>query len=146
MLDIPPYAFWTILSGLFIGLVVTGIWYGARVSRDKHTAKIMDAKQKDTTISDWCSAFLEVVRPLKFEMMRAQIPSDWYGRFKISIPILVRLTSSVPDGFDATRRDEIVSIVQELSSMSAGQGSQAVYGAQKVVEMLHRLEELTDDT
>ena len=49
----------------------------------------------------------------------------------------------MPVGMDSQKRSEIISIVGQLTAMSAGQGEQAVYGAQKVVEMLHRLEELT---
>ena len=79
-------------------------------------------------------------------MVRGQSPSDWFPTFDASIPILNRVTSTMPVGMDSQKRSEIISIVGQLTAMSAGQGEQAVYGAQKVVEMLHRLEELTNDT
>jgi len=79
-------------------------------------------------------------------MVRGQSPSDWFPRFDASIPILNRVTSTMPVGMDSQKRSEIISIVDQLTTMSAGQGEQAVDEAQKVVEMLQRLEELTNDT
>jgi hypothetical protein len=52
---------------------------------------------------------------------------------------------TVPGGFDPKKRTEVVAAVDQLCAMSAGDGSEAVYGAQKVVDLLQRLEDLTND-
>ena len=83
---------------------------------------------------------------LRTEMVRGERPSDWFPTFDASIPILNRVISTIPVAMDSQKRSEIISLVGQLTAMSAGQGEQAVYGAQKVVEMLHGLEELTNDT
>ncbi len=153
MFDIPPYAFWPLL----VGLVVAGTWYFARVSRDKHTAGVAarkaeqdavvaDAKRRDADTAKWRSGFREIVIHLRTEMCRGESPSDWFPTFDTSIPIINRVASTMPSGMDSAKRAEIISIVDQITAMSAGQGEQAVYGAQKVVDMLCRLEELTRDT
>jgi hypothetical protein len=121
--------------------------------RDQRAAEIAkaesisaDKKRRDAETAVWRNGLREVVVPLRTEMVRAQTPSDWFQTFDVSIPILSRITATIPTGIDSQRRDEISSIVRQLCSMSAGGGSQAVYGAPKVVELLQRLEELTNDT
>jgi hypothetical protein len=153
MIDIPPYALWLFLPPIIGG----GIWYFARISRDKHTADVAarkaeqdavvaDAKRRDADTAKWRSGFREIVIHLRTEMCRGESPSDWFPTFDTSIPILNRVASTMPSSMDSTKRAEIISIVDQITAMSTGQGEQAVYGAQKVVDMLCRLEELTRDT
>ena len=101
-------------------------------------------RQQDADSSSWRTGFREIVVHLRTEMVRGQSPSDWFPTFDRTIPILNRVTSTMPASMSSQKRSEIISIVGQLTSMSAGQGEQAVYGAQKVVDMLLRLEELTN--
>lgn len=94
-------------------------------------------------ISEWCNAFLGIVTPLKIEMMRAQIPSDWYGRFDTAIPILSRLTSSIPADFDPSKRQQIVSLVDQTARLT---DTQAVGNKGEIIKVLERLEVLSNDT
>ena len=114
-----------------------------KISRDKHTAAVDDAKKREAATSEWRDAFLGIVTPLKNEMMRAQIPSDWYGRFEISMPIMVRLTSSIPVEFDATKRQQIVSLVEQTARLN---DRQAVGNQGEIIRVLERLEVLSRDT
>jgi hypothetical protein len=94
-------------------------------------------------ISEWRNAFLGIVTPLKIEMMRAQIPSDWYGRFDTAIPILSRLTSSIPAEFDPAKRQQIVSLVDQTARLT---DTQTVGNQSEIIKVLERLEVLSNDT
>ena len=123
-----------------------------RINRDVASRKaeqdtaVSDAKRRDADTAQWRSGFREIVIHLRTEMCRGESPSDWFPTFDASIPILNRVTSTMPVGMDSQKHSDIISIVGQLTAMSAGQGEQAVYNPQKVVDMLCRLEELTHDT
>ena len=119
------------------------ILYLMKASRDKRNSDAAETKKREAAISEWRDAFLGIVTPLKDEIIRGEIPSDWYHRFEISLPIMRRLTTSIPAIFDSKRKAEVIAIIDRLCGMT---DTEAVYGAQKVVEMLHRLEDLTNDT
>ena len=137
--DIAPYALW----GIFVALAIPVILHFMKVSRDKHTANVAEAKKRQDATSEWCEAFLGIIIPLKEAMMRAQIPSDWYGRFEISMPIMSRLTSSIPAEFDAAKSEQIVSLVSQTARLT---DKQAVGNQSEIIRVLERLEVLTHDT
>jgi hypothetical protein len=133
-------------------IVLLGWLIIPRINRDVASRKaetdsaIADAKRRDADTAEWRSGFRGIIVHLRTEMCRGESPSDWFPTFDASIPILNRVTSTMPVGMDSQKRSEIISIVGQLTAMSAGQGEQAVYNPQKVVDMLCRLEELTHDT
>jgi len=143
-----------ITSAVLFGavLLLLGWLIIPRINRDvtarkaEQDAVIADAKRRDEATAEWRSGFREIVVHLRTEMVRGESPSDWFSTFDAAIPILNRVSATMPSGMDSQKRSEIISIVGQLTSMSAGQGEQAVYGAHKVVDMLCRLEELTHDT
>jgi hypothetical protein len=134
------------IMGWFVVHFLTKRREAQRDQRARDEAAAADRKRQDAATAKWRSGFREIVVHLRTEMVRGESPSDWFPTFDASIPILNRVTSTMPVGMDSQKRSEIISIVGQLTAMSAGQGEQAVYGAQKIVEMLHRLEELTNDT
>jgi hypothetical protein len=134
------------VSGWFVVHFLTKRREAQRDQRAKQEAASADRKRQDAAASEWRSGFREIVVHLRTEMDRGESPSDWFPTFDRTIPILNRVAANMPAGMDSPKRSEITSIVGELTRMSGGQGEQAVYGAQKVVHMLLRLEELTNDT
>jgi hypothetical protein len=134
------------IAGWFVVHFLTKRREAEKDQRTRDEAETAAKKGQDAATADWRCDFRGVAVELRTEMERTQSPSDWFPIFDAAIPILNRAVSSMPVGVDSLSRSEIVSIVDELTSMSAGDGAQAVYSAQKIVDMLRRLEDLTKDT
>src|SRR5215469_5591450 len=118
MFNIPPYAIWGLLSAA----VIAGVFYFARVSRDKHNAKlaeekkreeekqaeikrqeaeqVAEARQRNAETAHWRKGFREIVVELRTQMELGEIPSDWFGTYERAIPILCRVATTMPKNME----------------------------------------------
>lgn len=95
-------------------------------------------------VSKWQREVCGLAAGLRAQIVQADLPSDWFHDFKAAVIELRRLTAAVPTDIDPEKRRKVVSTVDQLLALSGGDGSEAVYGVQKVINLLQRLEELTD--
>ncbi len=128
-------------SGLVGALITILVTHYLTKSREKEKSAASDSKERLDGVARWLRDLRGVTAGLKAEIVRAELPSDWYPSFEASVIELRRLTAIFPTGLDSKRKDEITTIVDRLFGMTS---SEAVHGVQQVADMLETLEGLTN--
>jgi hypothetical protein len=124
-------------SGILGGLIVALTNHYLTKSRDATKSK----GDRASAATAWLRGVRELAAALKMEVVRAQIPTDWLASFQTAVIDLRRLESSKPPGVPAEQARQIHSAIGDICSLS---DADAMNGAQRVADLLEKLESLTE--
>jgi hypothetical protein len=130
-----PHILWAVYLALVIGVIFNFI----QARKTKRASAVAAAKWRSADILLWRRTFRRIVKNLEGKMGRGGKPGRWIPSFKAAIPAFRIVVAAIPLSIDPQKRTEIVAIVDRLCGMKR---PDALKDGQKVLDMLHQLEEL----